>query len=148
MRFSRVFLVVLAFAAVTAGAGAATTPTIVTPANAKWQPVPQFKGWQMATIVGNPDKAGEYYAYFLKAPAGGKAPPHFHQMTENVTVISGTVMFGVGDTMNVSKMTSFGPGTVASIPAGVHHYAMAKTDMVIEVSGIGPDTTTFVHKER
>lgn len=143
---SPVLLAALAFAAVTAIAGAATAPTIVTPENAKWQPVPQFKGWQMAAIVGNPSKPGAYYAYFLKAPAGGKAPPHFHQMTENVTVISGTVMFGLGDTFNESKMSSFGPGTVASVPAGAHHYAMAKTDMVIEVSGIGPDTTTFVHK--
>lgn len=143
---SPVLLAALAFAAVTAIAGAATAPTIVTPENAKWQAVPQFKGWQMAAIVGDPNKPGAYYAYFLKAPAGGKAPPHFHQMTENVTVISGTVMFGLGDTFNESKMSSFGPGTVASVPAGAHHYAMAKTDMVIEVSGIGPDTTTFVHK--
>lgn len=99
----------------------------------------------MATIVGNPQTAGAYYAYLLKAPAGGKAPPHFHKMTENVTVISGTVMFGLGDTIDMAKSKSFGAGTVASIPAGVHHYAVAKTAMVLEVSGIGPDTTTFVH---
>lgn len=146
MRFSRVFLAALAFAAVTAVAAAATTPTVVTPQNANWQPVPQFKGWQMATIVGNPSKAGAYYAYFLKAPAGGKAPPHFHGMTENVVVISGTAMFGIGDTINMSKTMTLGPGAVVSVPAGLHHYAVAKTDMILEVSGIGPDTTTFVHK--
>jgi quercetin dioxygenase-like cupin family protein len=45
------------------------------------------------------------------------------------------------------NMKTFGPGTVVSIPAGVHHYAVAKTAIVIEVSGIGPDKTTFVHKQ-
>jgi quercetin dioxygenase-like cupin family protein len=146
MVLSRSFLAAIAFAAMAAVATASTGPVIVTPDTAKWQPVPQFKGWQMAIIVGNPDKAGAYYAYLLKAPAGGKAPPHFHRMTENVTVISGTGMLGLGDTIDVTKTKTFGPGTVVSIPGGVHHYAIAKSVVVLEVSGIGPDTTTFIHK--
>jgi quercetin dioxygenase-like cupin family protein len=146
MLLSRVFLTAVACAALCAIAAAASSPVIVTPESAMWQPVPQFKGFQMAPIVGNPDKPGAYYAYLLKAPAGSTAPPHFHKMTENVTVISGTTMFGLGDTVNMAKMKTFGPGTVVSIPAGIHHYAVAKTDIVIEVSGIGPDTTTLIHK--
>lgn len=142
---TRVFLTTLVFAALSSLVAVAA-PTIVTPDNAKWQPVPQFKGWQMAVIVGNPATPGAYYAYLLKAPAGGRAAPHFHGRTENVTVISGTGMFGLGDTMNVSKMMTVGPGTVISVPAGLHHYAMAKTVLVLEISGIGPDTTTYVHK--
>jgi quercetin dioxygenase-like cupin family protein len=143
---SRIFLTALAFAALTAIASAATTPTIVTPDTAKWQPVPQFKGWQMAIVTGDPNKAGAYYAYLLKAPAGGKAMPHSHGMAENVVVISGNGMFGLGDAIDMSKAKSFGPGTVVSIPAGVHHYAIAKTETVLEISGIGPDSTVFVHK--
>lgn len=142
----RVILTAMAFAIATATAGAATTPTVVTPQTAKWQPVPQFKGWQMAMIIGNPNKAGEYYAYLLKAPAGGEAPPHFHDMTENVVVISGTGMFGIGDTVNAAKAMTVGPGTVISVPAKLHHYAVAKSELVLEISGIGPDTTTPVHK--
>jgi quercetin dioxygenase-like cupin family protein len=139
-------LTAIVCATLSAAAIAAPTPVIVTPATATWQPVPQFKGFQMAIVVGNPAKPGAYYAYLLKVPAGGKAPPHFHGMTENVTVISGTALFGLGDTIDLAKTKSFGPGTVASIPAGVHHYAVAKTDTVLEVSGIGPDTTTLIHK--
>jgi quercetin dioxygenase-like cupin family protein len=143
---SRLFLAALAFTALTSVAAAAPAPIIVTPDSAKWQPVQGFKGWQVATIVGNPDKPGAYYAYFLKVAAGGTAPPHFHKMTENVVVISGTMMFAAGDTMNTAKMTAYGPGSAISIPAGVHHYAMAKTAALIEISGIGPDTTTLLHK--
>jgi len=144
---SRVFLTALAFAALTSIASAGTTPVIVSPDTAKWQPVSNFKGWQMAAIVGNPETPGAYYAYFLKAPAGAKAPPHFHKMTENVTVISGAVMFGLGDTIDLAKVKTFGPGTFVSIPAGAHHYAVIKSDAIIEVSGIGPGTTTLIHKQ-
>ena len=53
----------------------------------------------MAIITGNPAKAGAYYAYLLKAPAGGQAAPHFHGMAENVVVIKAVLgMFGLGDT--------------------------------------------------
>ena len=142
---SRLFVTVLAFAALSSVASAASAPVIVTPETAQWQPAPGFKGFEMATIVGVPSEAGAYYAYYLKFPAGGQAPPHFHAMTENVVVISGTVMFGLGDTMDVTKMMTFGPGAVVSVPAGLHHYAMAKEPAVVEISGIGPDTTTLVH---
>jgi quercetin dioxygenase-like cupin family protein len=100
----------------------------------------------MAPIIGNPSTAGAYYAYLLKVPAGTRVPAHFHAMRETVTVISGVMMFGIGDAMNAAKMLTLGPGNVVSVPAGLHHYAMAKTDSIIEVSGNGPDTTTFVHK--
>lgn len=146
MLLSRVLLAAVVFAAFSAAATAAPAPVIVSPDSAVWQPVPQFKGWQMAAIVGNPSTPGAYYAYLLKAPDGGQAPPHFHQMTENVTVISGTILVGLGDTLDTASMKPLGPGNVVSIPAGVHHYAMAKGETVIEVSGIGPDTTTFVNK--
>jgi hypothetical protein len=43
-------------------------------------------------------------------------------------------------------MTALPAGAVASMPAGVHHYAMSKGVTVIEISGIGPDTLTPVHK--
>jgi quercetin dioxygenase-like cupin family protein len=143
---SRVILSAVAFALLSSVAAAATAPIIVTPDTVKWQPVQGLKGWQMAMLVGDPDKPGAYYAYLLKVAAGARVAPHFHRMTENVTVISGSIMFGVGDTMNVSKMSSYGPGSFVSVPAGVHHYAMSQEGAVIEISGIGPDVTTMLHK--
>jgi quercetin dioxygenase-like cupin family protein len=100
----------------------------------------------MAPIVGNPSGAGGFYAYLLKVPAGTRIPAHFHAMRETVTVISGVMMFGLGDEIDAAKMLTLGAGNVISVPAHLHHYAMAKTDSIIEISGIGPDTTTFVHK--
>jgi uncharacterized RmlC-like cupin family protein len=145
MLLSRLSLAALAFAALSAVASASPAPVIVSPEAATWKAVPGFKGFEMAPIVGDPSKAGAYYAYFLKASDGAKAPPHYHRMTENVVVVSGTFLVGIGDTMNVATMKALAPGTVVSVPAGVRHYAMAKGPIVIEVSGIGPDTTTLVH---
>ncbi len=126
---------------------AASGPTIVTATTAKWHPgTGAFKGTQMATIVGDPSKPGAYYSYLIKMPDGTRVPPHFHGMTENVNVISGTLLVGIGDTMDVSKMTPLAAGAIVSVPAGLHHYAMSKGVTIIEVSGIGPDTLTPVHK--
>jgi quercetin dioxygenase-like cupin family protein len=141
----RCLLTAAVFAALCATAPAASSPIVVNSQSVTWQASP-LKGTQMAPIVGNPSGAGGYYAYLLKVPAGTRIPAHFHAMRETVTVISGVMMFGIGDAMNAAKMLTLGPGNVVSVPAGLHHYAMAKTDSIIEVSGIGPDTTTFIHK--
>ena len=143
---SRILLTALAFAALTAIGSAATAPTIVTPETAKWGPAPGFAGWEMAPVVGDPSSAGTFYAYLLKVPDGGKAMPHEHGSAETVVVISGTLMVGLGDTMDTTKMMPLGAGSVVSVPAGVHHYAMAKGPTVIEISGIGPDSTTMLHQ--
>ncbi|MGA2759154.1 MAG: cupin domain-containing protein [Candidatus Cybelea sp.] len=141
----RCLLTAAAFAALCATAPAASTPVVVNSQDVAWQASP-LKGTQMAPIVGNPTGPGGYYAYLLKVPAGTRVPAHFHAMRETVTVISGVMMFGVGETMNEAKMMTLGPGNIVSVPASLPHYAMAKTDAIIEISGIGPDTTTFVHK--
>jgi len=131
-------------ASVSAGA---SVPTIVTAASANWQAAPPaFKGAQIAKIVGDPAKAGGYYAYLLKVPDGAVVAPHFHGMTENVTVISGILMVGLGDAVDRAKMKPLPAGAIASIPAGLHHYAIAKGVTIVEISGIGPDTITFLHK--
>jgi quercetin dioxygenase-like cupin family protein len=136
-------IVCVLLASVSAGAA----PTIVTAATANWQPAPPaFKGAQVAKIVGDPAKAGGYYAYLLKVPDGAVVAPHFHGMTENVTVISGILMVGLGDTVDPATMKPLPAGGIASIPAGLHHYAVAKGVTIVEISGIGPDTITFLHK--
>jgi uncharacterized RmlC-like cupin family protein len=141
----RCLLTAAAFTALCATATAAGTPILVNSQTTTWQAGP-LKGTQMAPIVGEPTGAGGYYAYLLKVPAGTRIPAHFHAMRETVTVISGEMMFGTGDTIDTAKMMTLGPGNIVSVPASLHHYAMAKTDAIIEISGIGPDTTTFVHK--
>ena len=123
----------------------AMSPTVVTPDSVKWTPMQGYDGVWVAVIYGTPDKPGSGpYAERIKMNDGVKFPPHWHAETEEVTVLSGTILFGLGDTFDPSKVKAFGPGTFAAIPAKVHHYAQAKGTLVLEVHGNAPFTMTMV----
>lgn len=92
----------------------------------------------MAVLSGDPSKTGSQYTVRLKVPDGVKILPHTHGDTENVTVISGTFLVGVGSEFNTTKMLALTPGSYASIPAGTPHYAIAKGETIVQVNGVGP----------
>jgi len=136
----------VAFIAALAAAGAATmaAPTIFTPATLHWVAGTGLeKGTYNAVLAGDPRKAG-FYVVRLKLPAGTIFPAHFHNETENVTVISGTIWVGIGDKMNKATMKPLGAGSFVIVPAKLHHYALTKVDTVIQIEGIGPETMATV----
>lgn len=122
---------------------AAMAPTIVTPSSLKWTPITGVAGAWQATVWGDPTKTG-LFVVRLKLADGTKVPAHWHTNTERVTVLSGTLMVGVGDSNDAAKMMSLGPGTFAVMPAKVHHYAMAKGDTIVQIGGEGPETMDMV----
>lgn len=136
---------VAAFALVTASAAfAASMPTIVISGQEHWNPgTGMMKGAQVAVLAGNPAKAG-LYVVRVKIPAGAVFSPHYHNETENVTVISGTLWVGLGDKVNASAMKPLTAGSFVTVPAKLHHYAMTKTATVIDITGVGPETMMAV----
>jgi quercetin dioxygenase-like cupin family protein len=128
------------------GAGAATGPTIVMADQVKYGPAPKPypAAASMAVLSGDPNKAGDQYTVRLKLPSGTQIDAHTHGDTENVTVISGTLMVGVGSTFDASKMLPLTAGSYVSIPAGTPHYAMAKGNTIVQVNGVGPASITLV----
>jgi quercetin dioxygenase-like cupin family protein len=127
-----------------APASADTTPTIVTPSQVHWTAgTGPMAGAQVAVLSGDPNKAGPY-TMRLRIPDGGKFGPHFHGDVENVTVLQGTLLVGLGDTMDPAKMIALPAGSFVSIPMGVHHYAVAKGDTILQIHGIGPASMTMV----
>ena len=78
-------------------------------------------------------------------PAGYKIAPHWHPTDEQVTVLSGTVAFGMGDKAVVAEMKDVPAGGYALMPATMHHYFMSKTAAVIQVHGIGPFAITYIN---
>lgn len=142
----RLLSVTLAFALALGGTAFAVgaTPTIVTPAQIHWVAgTGPLAGAQVAVLSGNPAKSGEY-TMRLRMPNGLKFGPHFHGDVENVTVISGTLLVGLGDTMRVSKMMALPAGSFVSVPAGLHHYAMARGTTILQIHGNGPQSMTAV----
>jgi quercetin dioxygenase-like cupin family protein len=131
-------------AALPAAAQNMASPVIVTPSQVVWNTNDALPpGVKIATMEGDFTKPG-WYTVRLHFDDGAKFPPHFHGSNEYVTVLSGTLLVGLGDKMDTAKMTPLPAGSYAGIPATVHHYAMAQGETVVQVSGPGPMTQTIL----
>ena len=111
-----------------------------TPDQVKWGPSPPFvpAGAKIAVLEGDPIAATGAFTIRLKMPDGYKIAPHTHPHRENVTVLSGTLKVGMGDTFDSSKMVAFGAGSFAYLDPSMHHYAAASGETVIQVHGMSP----------
>ncbi|MBV9570008.1 MAG: cupin domain-containing protein [Alphaproteobacteria bacterium] len=112
----------------------------------KWGPAhPALPpGAQTALMAGDPAGTG-FVSIRAKMPAGYKVPPHFHPTDEHVTVLSGTMAFGMGDMIDAKSAKTVNRGGYFAAPANMHHYAMAKTAAVIQIDFMGPFGITYVN---
>jgi quercetin dioxygenase-like cupin family protein len=113
----------------------------------KWGPAPPSlpPGAQLAVLDGDPSKTGAPFTMRVKFPKGYKVPPHWHPIDENVVVLKGVLMMGVGDKFNESAAHEMREGTFAKMPKETRHYAWTKEETVIQVHGIGPYEVTYVN---
>jgi len=143
--FALLSVAALTLVAASVRAAAPAAPTIVLPSAVKWVAgTGAEKGTWSAVLYGHPDKKGSEYAVRLKFPDGFKFPAHVHGAAEQVTVISGTLLVGLGKKFDASKLTALPPGAFAEIPPNVPHYAAAKGETIIEIHGVGPESMTMV----
>jgi len=112
----------------------------------KFAPAPPAlpKGAQIAVLYGDPGKDGPFVIR-LKFPSGYKIPAHMHPSDENVTVISGTLNFGMGDKLDPKKGEALKPGGYIHMPKGMHHYGWATQETIVQVNGIGPFAVTYIN---
>ena len=113
----------------------------------KWGAAPPVfePGAQMAVLQGDPSKAGEEFTVRLRLPSGYKIAPHTHPTAENITVIEGTFLVGMGSTLDRTKMMALPRGAFVSAPAEHAHYAVARGETVVQVHAIGPFALTYVN---
>lgn len=125
-------------AGTTAMAADPPAPTVVAPSQVHWVPgTGPLKGAQVANLFSSPAKPGPFVTR-VKLPDGLTLAPHYHPVLENVTVLQGTLMIGIGDTVNMAKTISLPAGSFFSVPPNVHHYAIAKGETVIQLNDVGP----------
>lgn len=119
---------------------------VATPDQLSWGPAPAIlpAGARLAVLDGDPTKAGPF-TMRLAMPAGYRIPPHFHQVDEHVTVISGAFQVGMGETFDEGKLTTLLPGAFGVIPPGMRHFARAGKATVIQLHGVGPWGLTYVN---
>ena len=120
--------------------------TMFLPVDIKWTNAPPTlpAGAEMAVLDGDPAKPG-YFAMRLRAPDGYKIMPHWHPNVERVTVISGTMYIGMGDTFDESKGHEMPAGTYATMQPKVNHFAWMKGDTEIQLTTMGPWKLVYVN---
>ncbi len=135
--------------------GGTARGAIVMPGSEQWMDIPaaalvgtpsvEMGGtMKIAVLQGDPMTAGRAYTLRLSCTDGTKIAPHWHPTTENVTVIKGTFLLGMGAKWNDAAMKEIPVGGFASAPAQMRHYAQCKGDGVLQVNGIAPFVVNFV----
>jgi hypothetical protein len=125
----------------------AQTQNAFTPDQVQWGPAPPFipAGAQLAVLEGNPMASSGDYTIRLKMPDGYKIGPHTHPLRENVTVVSGTLKVGMGDTFDTGKMMSFGAGSFAYLDPTMHHYVATSGETVVQIHGQAPVKFNYIN---
>ena len=117
------------------------TQVIMPAANVTFQPldVPGFDpGMKLAAVFGDPNAATGFYVVRLAFPAGYEFPPHWHPMAENVTVLEGELLLGMGDKRDPATLASYPPGSFLYLPGKMPHFGGAKGATVIQLHGQAP----------
>ncbi|MNX93718.1 Cupin domain protein [compost metagenome] len=107
-------------------------------ADLKWGAAPPGlpRGAQMAVLHGDPTKDVQF-ALRLKLPDGYKIPPHWHTKDELLTILSGTFVLHMGDTMTAPAYT-LNAGGFHYLPGRMHHAAVVRGETILQINGIGP----------
>jgi hypothetical protein len=118
--------------------GAKAEAVSVNAEDLKWGDAPPElpKGVQLAVLHGDPTKHAPFVVR-LKMPAGYKLPPHWHTNDEELTILSGTFVMHMGDTMD-APATTLQAGGYHFLPGKMHHAAEAREETVLQLSGMGP----------
>lgn len=96
-------------------------------------------GMKLAVLSGDPGKAGEYVLR-LMFPAGYRFPVHWHPSVENLTVVSGNFLLGMGNSADWGAVKTYSPGDFLYIPPRHAHFggSAAGGSSVIQLHGQGP----------
>jgi len=112
----------------------------------EWGPGPPSlaKGAQSVVLEGDPAKEG-VFTMRLRFPDGFVVNPHYHSQIEHVTVISGTLHFGMGGKFDRAKTRPMPAGSFGFWPVGMQHFAYTEGETVLQLHGKGPWTITYVN---
>ena len=109
----------------------------------KWTPI--IKGCDLASVSGDANAEGTPFVLRLRCADGSKIPAHWHPTDENVTVLKGTFLVGMGETFDEAKMMTMNVGNFALMPKEARHYAMVKGETIVQVHGAGPFKVNWVN---
>ncbi len=114
-----------------------------------WGPAPPIfpAGAQFAVVQGDPSVAGALFTVRLRFPNGYVLPPHRHPTDENVTVLRGTFLVGLGENFDKNALIPLKDLGFITAPANMAHFASARGFTEVQVHAIGPFQLVYVHPE-
>ena len=118
------------------------------PGSLTWQDAPPGlpPGGKVAVLSGDPTQPGPYVLR-AQLPAGYRIAPHWHPAAEHLTIISGTMAVGMGDSFDAAAMKDLRANSYVTLPPEMRHYVLAKTATILQVHGRGPFTITYVNPD-
>jgi anti-sigma factor ChrR (cupin superfamily) len=119
------------------------SPKIMHFGDLRWTPI--MKGCDLATVAGDPSAEGTPFVARIRCVDGAKIPAHWHPTDENVTVLKGTFLVGMGETFDETKLTTMNVGNFAMMPKEMRHYATCKGETIVQLHGAGPFKVNWVN---
>jgi len=108
----------------------------------KWTPI--LKGCDLAPVSGDPNADGSFVIR-IRCADGSRIPAHWHPTDENVTVLKGAFLVGMGETFDESKLQTMNVGNFISMPKEMRHFALCKGEVIVQVHGTGPFKINWVN---
>ena len=143
------FTMTLAFPAM-----AAATPykgdghIMIIPSDLKWGPIGSMKGEAKIAVIEGELSENIPFTFRLKLPANYTIDPHIHPEYERVTVITGTLNFGHGETFNKEDTQTLPAGGVAIMAPGEPMYGYTgNEETIIQLHGTGPWGIKYINPE-
>jgi hypothetical protein len=118
---------------------------MVMPGDLQWVDVPSLPAGAKLAVIEGPITEAVPFTFRVKFPANFKVPPHWHPATERVTLLSGTLHLGVGDTFDQANAKALPAGSISIMEPKMHHFAWASEETVFQLSGMGPWGITYVN---
>lgn len=105
----------------------------------EWQPGPASleEGAEFAVLEGDPGEPGPV-TMRLRLPDGFVIAPHHHPRPERVTVLEGTFRFAMESEFDPAAAEPLPAGSFFVMPPGMHHFAIAEGETVIQLNVQGP----------
>ena len=100
-------------------------------------------GIETVVLKGDPAKPG-MYVLRLRAAPNITIQAHSHKDDRVATVLKGTWYFGYGDRFNEAALKTLEPGSYYTEPPNVPHFARTREEVILQIVGIGPSSTTYV----
>ena len=100
-------------------------------------------GAKGSLLSGDPTRPGPFVMR-LQFPTTYRIPPHWYQGDINLTVISGILGVGLGESWDTNALQPLMTGGFLSLPAGTRHFLVAEAPTLVQIQGTGPLSIQYI----